>query len=237
MKQLLFLLVLGIVGYFVLWGGTTSVVNRADMNPKKLITNIAASIDEDVIPEIDSSRNKFRYTDQNSFKRIKENAFMNYDSDLCASVVDLAYSSGYKESGALIKEYFATFVSSNDINKVLRILSSYKDKQTLKLLLETYNNENITEKASFLRALSAYHTPEVAKIIKEATLNEEDLVLAETAKKLETEFAEKKWYIEGLKAVSDNSGNGIDLDIGVNKNHLGQQYHNGSDFESKMAQY
>ncbi len=236
MKQLLFLLVLGVVGYFVLWGGTANVVNRADMNPKRLITNIAGSIDEDAIPEIDPSRNKFRFTDNDSFKRIKESVFMTYDSDACFSLIDLVYSSGYQDAGTLIKEYFSMFSSSDEVSKMLRLLSSYKDKQTLNALLEGYNNENIIDKAPFLSALSVYHTPEVAKIIKEATLNEEDLQLAEAAQKLESELSNKKWYEDGLKVVSDGSSDTGER-IGLNKNHIGQQYHNGSDFENQMSQY
>ena len=236
MKQFLFLIVLGVVVYFVLWGGTTNVLHRADINPKKLITNIAAGIDENMIPEVDPVRTGFKFADSRSYKRIKDNVFMMYDSDLCSSFVDLVYSSGYKESEPIVKEYFSMFMVPEDIDKVLKILGRYKDKQTFNILLSAYNDENIVEKLPFLKALTAYHTPEVAKIIREATSNEEDLVLAEEAQKFESEFANEKWFKEGLKDVPNNS-DGFDINFSINKNHLGQQYHNGSDFENKMAQY
>lgn len=238
MKQFLFLVVLGVVIYLVLWGGTTNVLHQADINPKKLISNIATGINENAVPNIDPARTGFRFADARSYNRIKENAFMTYDSDVCSSFVDLVYSSGYRESEPLVKEYFSMFMVADDLDKVLNILGRYKDKQTLNLLLAAYKDENMVEKISFLKALSVYHTPEVAKIIKEATLVEDDLLLAETAQKLEAEFANEKWYREGLKDFQ-NSGNGLDMnmDFSVNKNHLGQQYHSGSDFENKMTQY
>ena len=82
MKQILFLVVLALVGYLVLWGGTTNVLHRADINPKKLISNLASGVDENFLPEIDPTRTGFKYTNPNSYQQIKDNILMTYDNPL-----------------------------------------------------------------------------------------------------------------------------------------------------------
>ncbi len=84
------------------------------------------------------------------------------------------------------------------------------------------------EKANLLKYLSQYHNKEVAQIIKEASLSEEDLELAETAQKIISEMTDKKWYQEGIKASnSDSYGNNP---------YAGGRY-KGTDFDGEMKQY
>ena len=140
MKQILFLIVLVFVGYFVFWGGATHVLYKADMNPKNLLTNVVSSVDENFLVEIDSARNGFRYTNPNSFNLIKQNIFLTYDPDVCFALVDLVYSSGSKESESLMREYLKMFSLPEDRAKILNLLKTYKDGQTLKILLSFYKN-------------------------------------------------------------------------------------------------
>ncbi len=228
MKQILFLIVLFLVGYFVLWGGATRVLHQADINPKTIISNLAAGVDNNFLPEIDPLRNGFRFTDGSSYNKIKQNIFMTYDPNLCSAFIDLVYSSGNNNAVPLIQEYFTMFTLPDDRNKVLKIFSSYKDKQTLGILLSLYKDENIMEKANLLKPLSQYHNKEVAQIIKEASLSEEDLELAETAQKIIAEMTDKKWYQEGIKAS--------DSDLAGNNPYAGGRY-KGTDFDGEMKQY
>ena len=242
MKQLLFLFVLVLVGYFVLWGGATRVLYNADMNPKTLVSNLVSGVEENFIPEIDSTRQGFRYTNATSYGQIKENVFITYDPDICFALVDLVYSSGASDSEFLIKQYLSMFTLPEDTTKILNLLKSYKDKQTLKILLSIYLSPDFDNpempKGTILNILSNYHLPEVAQIIKDATLSE-DPILAQTAQVLDESLKDSKWYQEGLKTDLNNSNSGLDLKINLNfnKNHLGQQYHQGSDFENQMNQY
>lgn len=233
MKQILFLVVLALVGYLVLWGGTTNVLHRADINPKKLISNLASGVDENFLPEIDPTRTGFKYTNPNSYQQIKDNILMTYDPDICFALVDMVYSSGSNDSEPLIRKYLEMFTLPEDSAKVLNLLSIYKDKQTGRILMSLYNDSDIS-KPALLNMLAEYHTPDVAKVIKAATVSE-DLVLAQAAQALVDTVGEKRWYTEGLKAPAGSSS--FDLDLSFNKNHLGQQYHKGSDFENKMNQY
>ena len=235
MKQILFLIILAAVGYFVFWGGTTYVLHKADINPKSLVSNIVAGVDENFLPEIDPARTGFRFVASDSYNRIKQNIFMNYDPDVCFAFLDLVYSSGYQDSQAVVKEYFKMFVMPEDQERALNLFSTYKDKQTLNILLSLYGSEEIIDKSVILKPLSNYHTPEVAKIIKEATFSE-DPTLSEKARTIAATLEDKKWYTEGLKA-NPVDGSNFNLDLSFNKNHLGQQYHSGSDFENKMGQY
>lgn len=225
MKQILFLIILVLVGYFVLWGGTTRVLYKADISPKSLLTNLASGVDEDFLPEVDPSRNGFKYTNSASFGKIKENIFITYDPDVCFAFIDLVYSSGSRDSEALIRQYLTMFTLPEDAAKVLNLLKSYKDKQTMGILLSLYKTSDIS-KSSILNTLSDYHTPEVAQTIKSATLSE-DLVLAQTAQNLADSLGEQRWYKEGIKNMpSTGSGN---LPVG------GQ--YKGTDFDGEMSQY
>ena len=207
MRSILFLIVAFFVGYFVLWGGTTRTLYNADINPRILFANLASGVDEDFVPEMDSARGGFKFTNDNSYKTIKDNIFMTYDPDVCLSLIDMVYSSGASGAEALIAEYNQMFTLPEDTDKLLNILKSYKDKQTLDILLNMYKAEAI-DKAKVLEALSAYHTPEVAKAIHESTTDyNPDLV--EFAKNLENSFSDKKWYTEGLQSQGINYNPGV----------------------------
>lgn len=199
MKQILFLIVLVLVGYFVFWGGATHVLYKADMNPKNLLTNVVASVDQNFLMEVDGSRNGFKYTNPNSFNLIKETVFSTYDPDVCFALVDLVYSSGSKQSEPLMREYLRMFSLPEDRTKILNLLKTYKDGQTLRILLSFYKN-SVMSRVSLLNVLAEYHTPEVAQLIKEAT-SSEDLFLSQTAQNLADSFADARWYQDGLKAT------------------------------------
>ena len=205
MKQILFLLVLVLVGYFVLWSGATRVLYNAGLNPQKLVTSVVTEIDEDFIPEIDPVRNGFKYTNANSFNKVKENVFITYDPSVCFALVDLAYSSGSAEAESLIRRYLTMFTLPEDSDKVLNLLKSYKDKQTLNILLSLYSKSKMP-KAGILNVLASYHTPEVAQTIKNAT-SSKDYVLAQTARTLEETFKEHKWYKEGIEVDLNKKNN------------------------------
>lgn len=222
MKQILFLIVLALVGYFVLWGGTTRVLYQADINPKKLISNLASGVDENFLPELDPSRSGFRYNDASSYNKVKENILMSYDPEICFALVDIVYASGSGDSEYLIKKYLEMFTLPEDSGKILNLLKNYKDKQTLRILLSLYNNSDVS-KSSLLNLLVDYHTPDVAKIIKEATLSE-DLILAQTAQGLVDTIGDKRWYTEGIKAANSS-------EYGI------EQKYKGTDFEKDMKQY
>ena len=111
MKQILFLIILVLVGYFVLWGGTTRVLYKADISPKSLLTNIASGVDENFLPEVDPLRTGFKYTNSHSFGKVKENIFITYDPDICFAFIDLVYSSGSRDAEALIRQYLTMFGS------------------------------------------------------------------------------------------------------------------------------
>ena len=128
---------------------------------------------------------------------LKENAFITYDPDICFALVDLVYSSGSPDALPYINEYLTMFSLPEDKARVLNLLSQYKDRQTLGMLLTFYKNGSLS-RSNLLNALSVYHTAEVAQIIHNATTSTNDS-LAQTAKKLEKSFEEEKWYKNGLE--------------------------------------
>lgn len=199
MKQILFLIILVLVGYFVLWGGATRVLYKADINPKSLFSDIVTTVDGSYIPDIDPARNGFKYTNVSSYNKVKENIFITYDPDTCFSLIDLVYSSGSKDAESLIRQYLNMFTMPEDKSKILNLLKTYKDKQTLNILLSLYKNSAVS-KTSLLKIISEYHTQEVAQTIKNATLSE-DLNLSQTAQGLADSFADQRWYQEGIKAA------------------------------------
>ena len=196
MKHILFLFVVIVAGYFVFWGGTTAALSKADITPKDLMSNVAAGVDQNFIPDIAVNRRGFKYNNSNSFGKVKDNVFMTYDPEICFAFIDIAYSSGGGEAESLIREYLKMFTLPEDRAKVLKLLTSYKDKQTLRMLLSFYQDE-LLERANLLNVLSTYRTPEVAQIINNA-VSSDNLILAQTAKQLANNFAEQKWYEDGL---------------------------------------
>ena len=203
MKQLLFLILIVGIGYFLFKGGIGRVLSKANINTKGLITDITQTVDENFIPDTAPERSNFKVTNSNSLARIRENVFITYDPDICFSMVDLVYSSGSTEALSYINEYLSMFSLPEDKAKVLNLLSQYKDRQTLSILITLYKNGSLG-RSNLLNVLSAYHTAEVAQIIHNAAASSNDS-LAQTAKKLEKSFAEEKWYKNGLEAkVSDD---------------------------------
>lgn len=198
MKQLLFLVILVVMGYFIFQGGLGRVLSKANISTKGLLSDITQTVDANFIPEVASERSSFKTSDGGSFNHIKNNVFITYDPDVCYALVDLVYSSGSFEAAPLINEYLSMFSLPEDQAKILNLLNKYKDRQTLRILLNLYKKGSI-ERAKLLNVLSGYHTPEVAQTIHSAAESMDDMVLAQTAKKLEGTFAEEKWYKDGLQ--------------------------------------
>lgn len=198
MKQLLFLVILVVIGYFIFQGGLGRVLSKANINTKGLITDITQTVDTNFIPDIAAERSNFKTSNAGSFGHIKNTVFMTYDPDVCYALVDLTYSSGSQAAAALIDEYLTMFSLAEDKAKILNLLSQYKDRQTLRILLNLYKNGSLS-RGNLLNVLSEYHTPEVAQIIHNATTNINNEALAQAAKKLENTFAEEKWYKNGLE--------------------------------------
>ena len=222
MKQLLFLLILIVMGYFIFQGGLGRVLSKANVSTKGLLSDITQTVDSNFIPELASERSGFKTSNGNSFQYVKNTVFITYDPEACYSLVDLAYSSGAPVSYALIDEYLTMFSLDEDQAKILNLLNQYKDMQTLRILLNIYKKGSV-ERAKLLNVLSGYHVPEVAQLIHAATSNIDNELLAQTAKKLESSFSEEKWYKNGLEAkISDND----DRDNVAPKN-----------YDDQMAQY
>lgn len=212
MKQFLFLIIIVAVGYFVFQEGVGRVLSKANINTKGLISDITQTVDENYIPDVAAERSNFKVTNADSLAHVKNTIFMTYDPDTCFSLVDLVYSSGSSEALPLINEYLTMFSLAEDKAKILNLLSQYKDKQTLKMLLSLYKNGSLG-RGNLLNVLSSYHTPEVAQIINKAASSSNE-TLALTAKKLEQSFANEKWYKNGLetKVIDEEKSNMKDFD-------------------------
>ena len=204
MKQILFLLILAGVCYVIFWGGAVKVLYKADIKPQDLISSIASKVeDADFVPEIATARREFNYTNKSSLSLIKENLFLTYDPDLCFALVDLAYSSNAPEAENLIKDYLNMFALPEDKSKILGLLSAYKDKQTMKILLSLYENNSL-DKANLLNILANYHTPEVAQLINKETSNPNQLI-AQMASQLVATFKDQEWYKEGFTFLNNDN--------------------------------
>ncbi len=203
MKQLLFVIIIAVVGYFIFQGGVGRVFSKANINTKGLLADITQTIDENYIPDIAQERSNFRESISNSLGNVKTTVFMTYDPEVCFSLIDIVYSSGGSQAETLINEYLSMFTLPEDRAKILGLLGKYKDRQTLRILLNLYKNGTLG-RVSLLNALSVYHTPEVAQIINNA-VSSENAALSQTAAKLEESFAEQKWYKDGLKVKINDS--------------------------------
>ena len=105
-----------------------------------------------------------------------------------------------------------------DRSKILSLLKTYKDKQTLNILLSLYKSSGLS-KTGLLKAMSEYHTPQVAQTIKSASMSE-DLNLSQTAQSLIDSFGDQRWYQDGLNVNLNSEGKGTKRD-----------------YESQLAQY
>lgn len=207
MKQVLFLIIIVVIGYFIFQGGAGRVLSKANINTKGLITDITQSVDENYVPDLAPERSHFKTTNSESLNLVKNTVFLTYDPETCFSLIDIVYSSGSDNALPLINEYLTMFNLTEDRAKVLNLLSQYKDKQTLKMLVSLYKNGSLG-RVNLLNVMSSYHTPQVAQLIHQAVTSPNE-TLAQTAKKLENQFAEEKWYKNGLetKVVDEEKAN------------------------------
>ncbi len=204
MKQILFVLILAAVCYVIFWGGAIKVLYKADIKPQDLISSIASKVeDTDFVPEIATARREFNSTNKNSLSLIKNNLFLTYDPEVCFALVDLAYSSNAPEAESLIKEYLNMFTLPEDKSKILSLLSAYKDKQTMRILLSLYENSSL-DKANLLNILATYHTPEVAQLLNQETSNSNQLI-SQMANQLVSSFKEQEWYKDGMNFLSNDN--------------------------------
>ena len=204
MKQILFILILAAVAYAIFWGGAVKVLYKADIKPQDFISSIASKVeDTDFVPEIATARKEFNYTNKNSFSLIKNNLFLTYDPELCFALLDIAYSSNAPEAEAMIKEYLKMFTLPEDKSKILGLLSAYKDKQTMKIILSLYDSNSL-DKANLLNILANYHTPEVAQLINRETTDSNQLI-SQIANQLATSFKDQEWFKEGSSFLNNNN--------------------------------
>ena len=93
MKQLIFLGIIVIVGFFIFQGGVGRVLSKANIDTKGIISDITQSIDENYIPDIVPERLGFHVTNGSSFEHVKNTIFMTYDPEICFAFIDMAYTS------------------------------------------------------------------------------------------------------------------------------------------------
>lgn len=206
MKKLILIIILIAGGYFLLKGGLGGVIQKLDVNPNDIVSNITEKVIPGTLPEVAPERKGLNASAPHYIKVIKNNIFMTYDPALCFALVDMYYSSGYSDSLGLILEYIKMFDLPEDKARVLILLGRYRDQQTFDIMKNLYD-QNIFTKTLLLKKMAVFHSRGAALLIKQEMQNPDEKI-SETANDLAKMYKEEPWFKNAVAYENDNGAVG-----------------------------
>lgn len=173
MKQLIVLLLIVGGAYYFYNNGLSAVMQKANLNPRdftqegKAAKTTAAPASAG-LPEIAPERSSGLKMNANNMSLVETTVFNTYDSAVCFAYVEMIYASGSANAPKVINKYLATFDLPEDKNKILPLVTRYKDKQSLRIL-EDFMNKGVFSRKMLLKKISEYNTKDSLDTIKRAS--------------------------------------------------------------------
>jgi hypothetical protein len=198
MKQLIVILLIAGGCYYLYYGGFFKIPGSSDLSPKEFVGNIksAADIMAGVsvknLPEKAPQRDCGGTISQSNFNALKDIVFTAYDSKAAYALADLAYSGGFSEAKDIINKYLSLFTMPEEKNRILSLVTRYKDKESLDMLVNFLNNGTFNRKA-LLGKIADFKSPEAAAAIRAAAGSGNFAVRSE-AKALIEELSDETWF-------------------------------------------
>lgn len=202
MKQLILVLLLLGGGYYLYNNGFLNVIKQAKIDPKSFIGEIkgaAGAVSYKGLPEKNDSRGTGLKGADANIKLVENTIFATYDANTCYAYTEMAYMSGSNDSEKIITRYLANFTLPEEKNKILTLVTRYKDKQTLEILRQLFNRGTFSRKM-LLNKIAEYRSPEVVAIIQQAK-SDSNMSVSKEAEAIDARISQESWYSTGGKKM------------------------------------
>lgn len=142
MKQFIVLLLVIAAGYYFYTHGLQQTFKKINLEPEAIVqesvkenkNTAVAPKQETGLPEIAPERSSGLKMDNRNMNLLETTVFNTYDAKTCFAYVEMVYASGSSAASKVINKYLATFDLAEDRNKIIPLITKYKDKQSLKIL-------------------------------------------------------------------------------------------------------
>ncbi len=173
MKQFIVLLLICVGGYYLYTHGLSAVMQKANLNPREITQDGKIPQGPGAsrvlgLPEIAPERSSGLKISTANLNLVETAVINTYDAAVCFAFVEMVYASGSAETPKVINKYLSIFDLPEDKNKLLPLLTKYKDRQTLKIL-EDLMNRGVFSRKMLLKKISEYNTQESLDSIKRAS--------------------------------------------------------------------
>ena len=210
MKQFIILLLILGGGYYFYTHGLQQTFQKINLEPKTIVkeqvkesssnnTVPSANAQQKGLPEIAPERLAGLKMSNSSMNKVEEVVFNTYDADTCFAYVEMVYSSGSSASPRVINKYLTTFDVPEDRNKIIPLITKYKDKQSLKIL-EDLMKHGAFSKKMLLNKIAQYNTDESSNMIRKVAEGSDSL--ADEAKAMLSELVNFNKMESGKKQPS-----------------------------------
>ena len=211
MKQIIVLLLVIGGGYYFYTHGLAEVLKKANLNPKDFVTEVkeattGLALAYSGLPEIAPERSGGLKMNPANMRLVETTVFNTYDTDVCFAYTEMIYSSGSVSAPKVIDKYLTTFTLPEDKNKILPLVTKYKDKQTLKIL-EDFLKRGVFSRSMLLRKIAEYRSKEALDIIKTVADTPSSPVRDE-AQNIYSEMITQSWYTGSLLSPGGQASNG-----------------------------
>ena len=203
MKQLLIIMLLAGGGYYIYHNGFLKVLNDMKLSPKEFISDMkgaASSLTaspEGNLPSRAAERACQASVAKANFNALENAVFAAYNSKAAYALAEMAYSLGMEESEGLINKYLATFSRAEEKNRILALITRYKDKESLDMLNKFFIR-GVFARKTLMRKIADYKTPEAAEVIQ-AAAESQNASMRAAAQEVYEEVNNEQWYISGTQ--------------------------------------
>ncbi|MGN0022737.1 MAG: hypothetical protein ACI352_01715, partial [Elusimicrobiaceae bacterium] len=154
--------------------GLAKVIARTNVSPKEFVQNGKSAKAElpsmAGLPEIAPERSSGLKMSAQNMNLVETTVFNTYDSNVCYAYTEMIYASGSANAPKVINKYLATFTLPEEKNKILPLITKYKDKQSLRIL-EDFMKRGVFSRKMLLKKISEYHTDASTDVIKRTAEN------------------------------------------------------------------
>ncbi len=201
MKQIIVLLLIIGGGYYLYTHGLADVMKKANLDPKDFVEEVKEATGGTIagvtktsseLPEIAPERESGLKMNAANMRLVETTVFNTYDTDVCFAYTEMIYASGSASAPKVINKYLSTFTLPEDKNKILPLVTKYKDKQSLKIL-EDFLKRGVFSRSMLLKKISEYRNKEALAVIKSIADNPSSPVRDE-AQNIYSEMITQSWY-------------------------------------------
>lgn len=170
MKQIIILLLVLGGGYYFYTHGLQQALSKVNMDPKSNLQETSKdgnspSLKKGGLPEIAPERLSGLKVSNKTMGLVETTVFNTYDADVCYAFTEMIYASGSAATPRVVDKYLAAFTLPEDKNKLIALITRYKDRQSLKILEDLMNKGTFSRKM-LLNKIADYHTEESNALIK-----------------------------------------------------------------------